>query len=279
MEKICKEEKEKMKSLFSDENEEFKKNLSKGEVFYIIKKIDNQYYSIFFYPLTGANKAVIGYFMGITKDEHAVKMYKREYLVIVLSGLVTIMFIFTGFVYINERKKLEISSSTDFLTKLYNRSKFTELANFEMEQVRRYKRPISVIMIDIDNFKKINDKFGHSAGDEVLRELAQILLKQTRNSDIVARWGGEEFVCLLPNTGITEACIVAERMKNKVRKNNFKYVSVVSISLGVCEKTDEDNSFESVIAKADNALYTSKRNGKNRVTVWNETIEKIVSLS
>jgi diguanylate cyclase (GGDEF)-like protein/PAS domain S-box-containing protein len=171
-----------------------------------------------------------------------------------------------------KEKKLQELASVDPLTKLYNRRYFSTVSNHLLTLAKRDKESISVVMLDIDDFKAVNDTYGHKIGDDVIIKLANILLATSRESDIVARFGGEEFVLLLPKTEIKGAFVIAEKIRKKVQEifiplENAKKISF-TISLGVSEINVQDESdVEEGIKRADSALYSSKRSGKNRVSI------------
>ncbi|MBP6281278.1 MAG: GGDEF domain-containing protein, partial [Leptotrichiaceae bacterium] len=131
-----------------------------------------------------------------------------------------------------------------------------------------YNTPFIILLMDIDFFKRINDTYGHNTGDAILKSISKIILTQVRTTDIVARWGGEEFICLLPNTALTEGHIVANRIRNKIEKENFPKVGKVTLSIGVAENVGNYSTIEEIINNADIALYSSKQNGRNRVSLW-----------
>jgi diguanylate cyclase (GGDEF)-like protein len=174
--------------------------------------------------------------------------------------------------YVCEKmKELEKLLVRDYLTGLYNRKFFMERFVEELAWAGRYNEPLSFMILDIDHFKKINDTYGHSCGDEVLRQLAKTLSTELRAHDILARYGGEEFVILLSNTTLEEACEAAEKLRKAVQsaslgcdQNNIKIP--VSISIGV---SSTDNDFDPVpdrlIVRGDRALYEAKAAGRNRV--------------
>ncbi len=175
----------------------------------------------------------------------------------------------------SERDKLEELAYTDPLTGLNNRRFFLEEAKRMIEYAKRYKEPMSLIMLDIDNFKKINDEYGHDVGDIVLRELAEIIKKNTRSSDISARFGGEEFVILLPRTNEERAFLVAERIRQNFKRSKVQVDGrevETTVSIGVATLEEED-SIENLIKKADEALYEAKRSGKDKVVVFTDREE------
>ena len=160
---------------------------------------------------------------------------------------------------------------TDDLTGLYNRRKFYELATQEFERSRRYARPLSVIMLDIDHFKKVNDTYGHAIGDQVLQELARLAKTSLRTVDILARYGGEEFVIMLPETTIEEASKTAERFRVNTAKATLPTRvgnMSITISLGVVAQDDNCRNLEELLDRSDQAMYASKRTGRNKVSTW-----------
>lgn len=165
-------------------------------------------------------------------------------------------------------KKLEKLALYDALTGLYNRGKFDEILKDELIRAQRYKRSISLLMLDIDFFKKVNDTYGHQAGDEVLKNIAYIISSAIRNSDYAARYGGEEFTVILPETNLTRAIELAERIRVTIEQKKFKISEndtiqlTISIGIGSCSK---EISPELLIKSADSALYKAKENGRNRV--------------
>jgi diguanylate cyclase (GGDEF)-like protein len=171
---------------------------------------------------------------------------------------------------------LEVHQLTvsDALTGLINQSYFLETADLELRRARRYDHAFSLLLIDIDNFRGVNERFGHSVGDEVLRGVSQIFRNNLREVDILARYGGEEFVLLLPETGLNEALGVAGRLLYTVRSTPIA-TSVgdvpVTISIGISGLASQDEiTLDRLMDRADRALYQSKKNGRNRVTVWVE---------
>ena len=163
-----------------------------------------------------------------------------------------------------EFKEVENKAYIDGLTGVYNRNKFNELFTKELERVKRYKEPLSIAIIDIDHFKKFNDTFGHLVGDEVLVSMAQTVNKSTRETDIFARWGGEEFVIMFINTPSTKAKEAAEHIKDKIEANEHPTAGKITASFGITEYKDGDN-LETVFKRCDDALYRAKENGRNRV--------------
>ncbi len=166
-----------------------------------------------------------------------------------------------------EAKLLDMNTK-DSLTEIYNRRFFESKLEYELERHKRYQRPLSLIMIDIDYFKNINDKFGHQAGDQVLADLATLLDRRLRMVDTVARYGGEEFCIILPETKIQDATHLAGQLRQMVAEAKFKNEQQqldITISLGVIEATGQDITLEQLLKKVDDALYSAKEKGRNTV--------------
>lgn len=160
---------------------------------------------------------------------------------------------------------------TDSLTKIFNRRRFFDLAEQEFDRSRRYDRPFSIIMFDIDHFKKVNDTYGHSVGDVVLQQVAEICKGALRDVDIIARYGGEEFVILLPETTASEAQLMAERLRQLVARTTMDINSIkinVTLSFGVVEVDKDCKNTEELIDRSDQAQYHSKNSGRNCVSIW-----------
>lgn len=163
-------------------------------------------------------------------------------------------------------EKIEKLATKDVLTGFYNRRKYKEIIRIEIERVKRYNQPLSIIMFDIDHFKKINDKYGHSDGDYVLKTIAVIVRKNIRKIDYLFRWGGEEFLILSSETQLNNAHELAERIRKAIARYRFKNIGKVTVSFGVTKfkKTDTQDRF---IKRADDAMYKAKKKGRNRVEV------------
>ena len=160
---------------------------------------------------------------------------------------------------------LEYQASHDKLTGLFNRNRFDELYEKEIKRARRYNNDLSLILFDIDNFKMINDSYGHQTGDEVLKEIAKIILGNVREQDINVRWGGEEFLILLPQTNLLGAFTVANKIRTSIETNIFTTNSLnITASFGVTQLLENDDE-SSFITRSDKFLYEAKKTGKNKV--------------
>jgi len=165
---------------------------------------------------------------------------------------------------ITDKKRAEELSITDRLTGLYNRLKLDEVFCYELTQAKRYDRALSIILLDIDHFKSVNDTHGHQVGDKVLIETASLLKNNIRESDTVGRWGGEEFLVILPSCDLETAKGVAEKLRSAIEAFDFDTVGRKTSSFGVSTYKDGDSE-ESMVERADNALYEAKKSGRNRV--------------
>ena len=163
-----------------------------------------------------------------------------------------------------EKKVFEHKAFTDELTGIYNRAFFNEELEKQIARYKREKTPLCFFMLDIDKFKDFNDTYGHQIGDEVLKGLSDIVNNHTRQTDTFARWGGEEFVKILPNTSLDDAKKVANEMRLLIRNHTFIDGLKVTCSFGVSQFKEDDTS-QSLMKRADDALYLAKENGRNRV--------------
>jgi diguanylate cyclase (GGDEF)-like protein len=164
--------------------------------------------------------------------------------------------------------KLVELATTDSLTGLHNRRYFMETATQEFERARRYRMPLSLLMVDADRFKLINDRFGHHMGDEVLKTLAMIGQHQLREIDLFARLGGEEFAILFPQTDFVDARAAAERLRQAIAEHTVDTEQGLlnfTVSLGLASLNPVTVDLEDLLRQADIALYQAKQNGRNRV--------------
>ncbi|HQQ51421.1 MAG TPA: GGDEF domain-containing protein, partial [Spirochaetota bacterium] len=162
-------------------------------------------------------------------------------------------------------------SITDPLTGLYNRRYFIEQIELEFKRSKRYSRDLSLLMLDIDHFKLVNDNYGHQIGDIVLRKISSVIINLLRDSDLAFRYGGEEFMIILPETKSEDAINVAERMKQEIMNTQHNYASIiftVTASFGIVSIKDMIDKFETIddiIKKVDDNLYKAKNSGRNTI--------------
>lgn len=159
----------------------------------------------------------------------------------------------------------------DPLTGAYNRREFTVMSEREALRSHRYHHPLSLLMIDIDHFKKLNDSHGHAAGDKVLQRVSTLCVNTLRNVDFFGRWGGEEFVALLPETDIEGASIIAERLRKIIGDNllvfNDQKINF-TVSIGIAQFKDGETTIEGPVSRADTAVYDAKKAGRNRISAF-----------
>jgi|GEM_PF-412717 len=167
------------------------------------------------------------------------------------------------------QEALKTLSKVDYLTKLNNRRSLEKIAETELARSNRNNQTLSIIMCDIDLFKKINDQHGHLSGDSVLIQFSDLIKKNLRTYDIAARYGGEEFLFLLPNTGIEQAIVVAQKLREIIAANTFTSTSMdtlsITASFGVTSNSDSSINWDNMVQAADSALYEAKQSGRNKV--------------
>ena len=166
---------------------------------------------------------------------------------------------------ISAKKKLETLSIMDKLTNVFNRRKIDESLRLEIQRAERYNKKLSLIIIDIDHFKHVNDTFGHQMGDDVLIKVAEILQKSIRKIDILGRFGGEEFLIVCPQTEKEGVLKLAENIRKNIESYKFNTVRDITISLGLTSYQSGDDE-DSIIKRSDDALYASKDEGRNKAT-------------
>jgi diguanylate cyclase (GGDEF)-like protein len=155
-------------------------------------------------------------------------------------------------------------SRTDRLTQLVNRIQLDHVLEENLQQALRYATPFSIILLDLDHFKQVNDVHGHLVGDEVLVSTAKILTTNTRTCDTVGRWGGEEFLIVVPNANLSNAARLAEKLRGEIEAHDFPTAGKITASFGVTSCMPNDD-VEKMVNRADIALYTAKHAGRNRV--------------
>lgn len=211
-----------------------------------------------------------------TKDKFSFWYKKVIFVFVVAIGWGGVILLLSYWLVQAERKLVQ-QAMYDPLTKLGNRYYFTDTSEKLLALAKREKSPLTVVMIDIDKFKGINDTYGHKEGDNILCAIADNMRKSCRNSDLLARLGGDEFCILMPNTNMKNAKIVIERLKENIRKQTHHYGTSkfnVTISAGLSESTKESLSIEELLNQSDTALYSSKEKGRNKVTTFSFAIKK-----
>lgn len=217
-------------------------------------------------PLIIEDRA-IGVVLFLSGKENAFTTYDRHVLSILCNHVAI------SIAEAQAHAQVERLAITDGLTGVYNHRRFQERLQEEFVRNARHPEPVSILMIDIDYFKKINDTFGHPAGDAVLKTIAKLLVKMVRKLDMVARYGGEEFVVLLLKTDSMQAWQMAERIRKTIESAPLDWQGQkidVTVSIGIASQPDDAAQREELIACADKALYSSKRSGRNRSTLFKD---------
>ncbi|OCL27066.1 hypothetical protein U472_06175 [Orenia metallireducens] len=187
----------------------------------------------------------------------------------IITGL--LVYHFSNYITVSNSlyKRFKIEATQDFLTGLNNVRSFDNKLNNIINQLQKNQKNLSIIILDIDHFKKINDTYGHLAGDSILKELAKVLSNSCRDFDIVSRTGGEEFCILLPDCPNQMAIAVAERIRKNVEKHQFVLANQqkvhITVSVGITTYPDKTRNLDNIVEEADHALYQAKQTGRNRV--------------
>lgn len=232
------------------------------------------------FPLRGRNLTVVGLaaLVTVTGSRAWTAMFDpaglREFLqpsavqsltyFVALGGIVLASNGFAMMAKERSDERLRLTAMRDRLTQCWNRVRIEEAATQEIARLRRYGHPVSAFIADIDHFKTINDRHGHGAGDDVLKAFVEVVQRTIRGTDVLGRWGGEEFIAILPMSGIAEAAAIAERVRANVEAHVFPHGLRITVSLGLaaCLTTD---GWEEWLRRADTALYRAKSGGRNRV--------------
>lgn len=197
-------------------------------------------------------------------SEKKVQGFKVSFIFFIINLILGISIVYLVKRYVKDT--LEYLVNYDGLTKIYNRRYFNEFLKNNIEVCEKHNCSLSLIMLDTDNFKNVNDNYGHDIGDYVLVKMCEIIKKNIRKCDIFARLGGEEFVIITPNTDINGARNIGEKIRKVVEEYNFENIETITISLGVSEYFKGD-SLDTLYKRADIALYKAKNSGKNKVEI------------
>lgn len=204
------------------------------------------------------------YLISYENSEEVSTIAKDALTLLVISTIILLILSMLIFVVLQKISKINEIATYDSLTGAYNRNTMNELLEYELERIERKNKSLSILYIDIDDFKSVNDKYGHEKGDYVLKKVVDLMMQKLRKSDRLGRWGGEEFLVMLPETDEEEAVLVAEKLREVISMGDYKISREVTCSFGVATHIDEEN-LDSMIARADRYLYKAKKEGKNRV--------------
>lgn len=209
-----------------------------------------------------------GIIMGVHKPEGSLSWLSINSQPVMGSDTQNTVAVVATFVDVTERlsreEELTRVSETDNLTQISNRLKFSSILTEEMEKSHRYGYALSLLMFDIDHFKRVNDTYGHDVGDIVLVETVHEVKQLIRESDLLARWGGEEFIILLPHTDLSEAADLGERIRAAIEKKHYRDIGHITCSFGAVAKRDSETE-DDFTKRVDEALYAAKEAGRNRV--------------
>ncbi|PKO02061.1 MAG: hypothetical protein CVU43_09910 [Chloroflexi bacterium HGW-Chloroflexi-5] len=239
--------------------------LSKQESFSVIEKFDGKHYQICFLSINNISNLHTGYLITVSQNETYKLINQAAILISALFILIFVIFQIALFIFMRNQMRTKELAEKDSLTELINRQKFTLIATKEMERSVRYKRELCLFMLDIDHFKHINDQYGHGIGDQVLIKLAQLVSNHMRTSDTFARWGGEEFIGLLPETSLEKGINAVEKIRTLIADHDFELDKPVTVSIGITELIDCGDNIDLFVDAADQALYQAKSGGRNRV--------------
>lgn len=215
-----------------------------------------------------AKQGIINDWISVRYEKGVDYRVLRRYLFFGLTVLAVVLY--RQYLLQTYNRKLEKISVTDPLTGCYNRLKIEECLQKQESLFHRYRQPFSVILCDIDHFKKINDTFGHLAGDAVLTEMVMLFNQRLRDTDILGRWGGEEFIIITPNTDLSAATALAEALRQRLADHEFTTVGHQTASFGVAEFNRGNHSIAHLIGQVDEALYEAKERGRNRAIAYQE---------
>lgn len=251
---------------FNSMKEQYLEKFQKKESFAAVHKFEGKDYIVNFLGITNFKDSPSAYLISISECTRGYNNFIQDmYDEILLVTFLAFFIVAFGLTLTFYQSNLKDNAELDYLTNVYNRNKFYEITNREIKVAKRYQQEMSILFMDIDHFKKINDTYGHAWGDRVLKELATKIMANIREIDIFARWGGEEFVLLLPNTGKEGALIVAEKIRRLIADSNAGKLSDITLSIGVAVLDSKNHDITDAISLADAAMYEAKRKGRNQV--------------
>ena len=256
-----------LERFFSNVKPNIEPSIAKETSFSYALNCDDCDYLMHFISIKNFEGEHVGYLFTLHEDPHYTELINENRINLLLISLFfASLFIFLG-VSAKSRAKLRTLSRNDPLTGLANRLYFIAQVEALLNNAKRNESRLSVIMIDIDDFKEVNDTYGHMEGDRVLRDMAKTFENTLRQSDIIGRWGGEEFLIALPDTNREAALKVAEKIRQAIKNNvKTKEGAPITISLGLTTHVDKNTSLDTLIQEADTALYKAKKQGKDQVS-------------
>lgn len=240
-------------------------NRGRKSPFIVEIRFDSKPVELTFLPILDFLGEEVAYIYTITKNWEF-RHLDQDFLHFIFGQIILLCLLILFMIYYRvSQKKIENMATFDSLTQVYARGPFLDLLSGEFRRFKRYGGGFSLLMIDVDHFKRVNDQFGHQSGDRVLSEIAAILRRNLRETDLIGRYGGEEFIVLLPETRLEAAVAIAGKLLGFVSSHPFPEIGSLTISCGAAAVRESARSEDDVIAAADEMLYQAKNNGRNRV--------------
>lgn len=240
--------------------------LFEGKAFALFLGESGKIYSLSFLPVKDPGGAFLGYITAINRNPSAEEIRELYFLFAALLGLFFLVLASLLRLVLKSHSRLLHKAMFDSLTGALTKAEFPSVSEIEVSQARRYRLPLSLIMFDLDGFKFVNDFYGHLAGDEVLKALGQTIRTSIRKADCFFRWGGDEFLLVLPNTGKEGARKLAEKLRTLAGQVEVEGIQAISISVGIAQLEESDPDLGKALQRADEALYRAKKQGKNQVS-------------
>ena len=237
--------------------------MQKGDNRSFLNHLNKKFIIVTLLPVKNIKKEVAAYIIQFKNSPLIAALYTNMRYSALFLTIFVLLLTFLIALFLAHFLKTREAAVYDLLTGIFNRRQFNTFFEHFLAQKRRYGEPLSLIFCDIDHFKKINDTFGHDVGDKVLKELARVIKTNIRQSDIFARWGGEEFVILLPQTSLSDAVKLAKKLRQIIEAHTFPLPQKVTCSFGVIEVKEEN--IQKALKRVDELLYRAKEGGRNRV--------------
>lgn len=254
-----------LQSILDHAQAKYEQLLTQDKSFSMVEEYGGSYYQVTFYSIENISNLHTGYLVSVSQNENSKLVNQAATIISVLFVMIFLIFQTAFFIFTKDQIRIKEMADHDSLTNLYNRQKFKMIALAEISRCYRYKRDLCLFLLDIDFFKRINDQYGHAAGDQLLIQMSHLVVSNLRTSDTFARWGGEEFICLLPETSLENGVKVAEKIRNLIAGYDFGLKSNITVSIGIVELPRHEQSIDQLVDAADIALYKAKNTGRNRV--------------
>jgi len=254
------------KKNFANKQNEIKKGVKSGKKFSVYTIVDKEHVIVAsYFPIKNlADTKALAWIVSYEESPFIYKSIQSAYLTRVSAFILFLIIAFLLYKLKENEYKIQIQADTDILTGVYNRSKFDKILSYELSRNIRYKSQLCLAILDIDFFKKFNDEFGHLIGDEVLICLAKEISTSIRETDTFARWGGEEFILLFPETSLSQANIICNKLRQNIQNNPHHSAGTITASFGLTAYKPHD-TIDTLFKRCDEALYLAKDNGRNNV--------------